>query len=773
MREGELVIGRIEHRRLTLREIEALGIDTRAPENQFVHRFNVEFRFQEMTYEDYFIVPPSGVIVDRDFIRIPIPDENGEVEREIIVRPQPIPNPTRPELPPVISFMTMSGSTSFLREFFKVCVIVYNKAYEQFVLVDNEVRLNLPAGLTLAPTLERQSLRQTMGTIEGGGSARASWTIRGDKVGSFDLTANFWGTLMPFNERVEALFKTEEPLVVNGSRGLVMYLQPMGISSGWFHANQEYRIRFRLVNQSEIAFNMVTVRFGEGSGVSNNIVSSSAVGIRLHEGDSVTVETIYPGETFEGMFITTFLYDMDEETFGVLLLDVFVGMNGIPTVVLPPSCECEYICCFGGVYYCCSSVEVCECEEELVLPDGIVWLSYFDNDLDTRLYVSSEPLPSIGTFTNVYVGVAFENGSTFGDAFVLLEDGNWYAVGHVDMAQTGIEGFGIAPFGISPFNEPMFPPTTSTRRWLNSVFSYSETSPVAGLSKPIILLSPEENEQLSGFAAFRRDVENAIRVLNNYRRFAEGLRAEAFNPDLLEEIVHYLQRPWLVPGRVIELAQEVYQSFTEIVEALSYIASSLWNGYITLQELRDLLVAAGLNAVAGNIIYLVENYDKFQRFHQLTADEAYELGRVVGRALNEIAGIGLVVYAGAKFVGKAFTAVKVKVQGFIASKKSGFGNLTRAKEFGIHPYNTLRGKLQGTDLQAHHIIEKRFHQSVPDSVAVTRAEHQIFTNRWRHEFPYGGRPYAGISNAELWTAAQNVYRDFPVLLEVVRVALGF
>ena len=42
-----LPIGQIEHRRLTLREIEAAGIDTRAPENHFVYEFNVEVSFRD------------------------------------------------------------------------------------------------------------------------------------------------------------------------------------------------------------------------------------------------------------------------------------------------------------------------------------------------------------------------------------------------------------------------------------------------------------------------------------------------------------------------------------------------------------------------------------------------------------------------------------------------------------------------------------------------------------------------------------------------------
>jgi len=108
----------------------------------------------------------------------------------------------------------------------------------------------------------------------------------------------------------------------------------------------------------------------------------------------------------------------------------------------------------------------------------------------------------------------------------------------------------------------------------------------------------------------------------------------------------------------------------------------------------------------------------------------------------------------------------------------GFGSLSRANEFGIRPYNEMRNELSGTGLQAHHIIEQRFtNQSSNLTVAVTPAEHQVFTNKWRGAFPYrshpGYIPYDTISAAQLWNEAQSIYADFPSILEAVRIALGF
>jgi len=96
-----------------------------------------------------------------------------------------------------------------------------------------------------------------------------------------------------------------------------------------------------------------------------------------------------------------------------------------------------------------------------------------------------------------------------------------------------------------------------------------------------------------------------------------------------------------------------------------------------------------------------------------------------------------------------------------------WGGLSRAAQFGVRPYNQLRAAIRGTGLQAHHIIERRFGLNINRSVAVTRAEHQRFTNHWRRLLPYG-RTY---TPQQVWAAAQQVYRNFPVLLSTVRMEM--
>ena len=101
-----------------------------------------------------------------------------------------------------------------------------------------------------------------------------------------------------------------------------------------------------------------------------------------------------------------------------------------------------------------------------------------------------------------------------------------------------------------------------------------------------------------------------------------------------------------------------------------------------------------------------------------------------------------------------------------------WGNLSKAAEYGLKGYNQLRNQLRGTGLQAHHIIEQRFGLGINTAVAVTPAEHQVFTNAWRKLIPYGTN-YAALTATQVYEAAQKVYKDYPAILAAVKSALGF
>ena len=103
-----------------------------------------------------------------------------------------------------------------------------------------------------------------------------------------------------------------------------------------------------------------------------------------------------------------------------------------------------------------------------------------------------------------------------------------------------------------------------------------------------------------------------------------------------------------------------------------------------------------------------------------------------------------------------------------AAAQHNYGILSRAMQWGIQNYNALVKAIKGTGLQAHHLIEQRFGLGREICVALTKAEHQAFTNHWRQLLPYG-KTY---TLNQVWEAAKIVYAKYPALLEAVRKSLG-
>ena len=114
----------------------------------------------------------------------------------------------------------------------------------------------------------------------------------------------------------------------------------------------------------------------------------------------------------------------------------------------------------------------------------------------------------------------------------------------------------------------------------------------------------------------------------------------------------------------------------------------------------------------------------------------------------------------------------------VAAEKA-YGDLSKAAEYGIQTYSRLRDSIAGKGLQAHHIIEQRFLPALERlglkanqmlSVAVTPEEHQQFTNKWRAAFAYG-IDYTKITAEQIWEKAQEIYANYPELLQAAKETL--
>ncbi len=151
-------------------------------------------------------------------------------------------------------------------------------------------------------------------------------------------------------------------------------------------------------------------------------------------------------------------------------------------------------------------------------------------------------------------------------------------------------------------------------------------------------------------------------------------------------------------------------------------------------------------------------------------------GAVVGATF----GAGAQWVAGALSTEAAVTAGAAATAGTAAAPR-GLSAFSRAAEFGIRSYNELTRLTAHTGLQVHHLIEERFAKGLGlkagkiPSIALTPEEHQVFTNAWRKAIGYiGDRNPITTANAtkeQIWAAAQRIYRDYPELLEAVRLTL--
>jgi hypothetical protein len=134
------------------------------------------------------------------------------------------------------------------------------------------------------------------------------------------------------------------------------------------------------------------------------------------------------------------------------------------------------------------------------------------------------------------------------------------------------------------------------------------------------------------------------------------------------------------------------------------------------------------------------------------------------QAVGRVGWIGLSTIAAATGLGAAKRA---------GAEASGINTLSKADNYGIWPYRTLRADLAGTGLVAHHLIEQRFAavmgQNAGDmaSIAVTDAEHQAFTNAWRAAIPYGPRGTGMATRVQVEDAARQIYADYPDILKAL------
>ncbi|MGK2950648.1 MAG: Ig-like domain-containing protein, partial [Acidimicrobiales bacterium] len=209
----------IEHRRLTLDEIIEAGIDVNDPANQNVIEFSIQLGF-EVFPDDPIPLGFGGYINgEGEFLGVPLDWEcdptsprctydDGDVQVTVEV--------DEVDGEPVLVALVIPVKASWLKEFFEVTMVVANLSPKGFAFQEGAATVDLPAGLTLAPTAEPQTLGIDLADIPAGKSGRASWILRGDRKGEYQFGAAYTGVLDPVGSPILLRARTTTPLKVWG-----------------------------------------------------------------------------------------------------------------------------------------------------------------------------------------------------------------------------------------------------------------------------------------------------------------------------------------------------------------------------------------------------------------------------------------------------------------------------------------------------------------------------------------------------------------------------
>jgi hypothetical protein len=269
---GALASSSATSHEMTLAEIEAAGIDTSDPANKRVFEFEIDLAFFETPgpgHEPKPIQLPSfpcylngaGEFVgpciggpgghggwechpgECDLPEIPGTRGRSGACCDVVAIPKVV------EGHPLIQWLVLRGTATILKQFFTVTMVTQNLSPEPFKLTHGSATLNLPGGLSLAPTAAPQSLTQTVPDIPGLGTATTEWVVRGDQTGEWLLSADYHGTLEPFNAPVEVEAALASPIKVWGIDALELTVKA---DSSALEEGVPYHVTVGITNKAEV-----------------------------------------------------------------------------------------------------------------------------------------------------------------------------------------------------------------------------------------------------------------------------------------------------------------------------------------------------------------------------------------------------------------------------------------------------------------------------------------------------------------------------------------
>jgi fibronectin type 3 domain-containing protein/PKD repeat protein len=215
-----MIEGTFDIHRMTFDEIIAAGIDISDPANQLIVEFKVHLFYDEEVIPVSFPYNPTtntggkGILIGDTYVWI-APIRGGGPTGEGWGG-----GPTMPESY-ALGYIAIPANASILKDFYNVDLTIINNAASEFKMLDNRVTLNVPSGLTIMDTPAASSTATVeIDEIPGQSKKTITWILRGDAVGSYEISADYTGTLAEFNAFISAHFVPDKPIEVYGMTGL-------------------------------------------------------------------------------------------------------------------------------------------------------------------------------------------------------------------------------------------------------------------------------------------------------------------------------------------------------------------------------------------------------------------------------------------------------------------------------------------------------------------------------------------------------------------------
>ncbi len=258
---GEVASATLESHPMTPQEVAAAGIDPNAPGNQQVYSFDAQILVAGQTLSLSGSLSENGIYgcgagAQSGCLVCSGGGGGGTGGGGGSAPSYAYAYPSFQNGVPLLQWLILPARIGFLKEFFQVSMVVQNLAGPEFTLKDGSAAIDLPPGLSLAPTTTPQQQTVALPDIKGGADAKTSWIVRGDTEGDYYPHARYFGTLDPIGLPVSLDARLTDPLHVYGASAMKLVVD----ADDRFDKGNPGHVRVGIKNVSPVAISNVSLQ---------------------------------------------------------------------------------------------------------------------------------------------------------------------------------------------------------------------------------------------------------------------------------------------------------------------------------------------------------------------------------------------------------------------------------------------------------------------------------------------------------------------------------